>query len=226
MSTALAIFVKTPGRSPVKTRLATTLGRPAAEQFHLLAARAVGEMAAAVGRDVVAYWAVAEAEALNDPAWQGLPCVAQGAGGLGARQARVYDTLLAHHACVLFTGADLPHLDAALLHDLCENFAAAPEPFLLGPAEDGGYWLFGGKQPLPAATWTSVTYSCPTTAGELRSALSRFGAVATAPRQFDVDKAQDLSQLAAALAAAPTLLPAQRALLAWLRESLPVGLAR
>jgi hypothetical protein len=41
MSGAIAIFVKTPGVSPVKTRLAANLGQENAEAFHLASSRAV-----------------------------------------------------------------------------------------------------------------------------------------------------------------------------------------
>jgi glycosyltransferase A (GT-A) superfamily protein (DUF2064 family) len=45
--TALAIFVKTPGLSPVKTRLAEGIGQARAEAFYRLAVDAVAEVALA-----------------------------------------------------------------------------------------------------------------------------------------------------------------------------------
>ena len=39
MSGAIAVFVKTPGLSPVKTRLAAKLGKATAEAFHLASAQ-------------------------------------------------------------------------------------------------------------------------------------------------------------------------------------------
>ncbi len=41
MSAAIAIFVKTPGLSPVKTRLAATIGEEKAKEFYLLSLKAV-----------------------------------------------------------------------------------------------------------------------------------------------------------------------------------------
>ena len=81
MATAgLAIFVKTPGVSPLKTRLAQAIGQDAAEAFHRLAAAAVADVAKqaqAAMPGLVAYWAVAEREALDAPIWRDLPCIAR-----------------------------------------------------------------------------------------------------------------------------------------------------
>ena len=70
MSCAAAIFVKTPGLSPLKTRLATGIGAAAATDWYRLAARAT---AAAVAQlpNLVAYWAVAEPGPGPAAAWPG-----------------------------------------------------------------------------------------------------------------------------------------------------------
>jgi len=106
MTAAVAIFVKTPGLSPVKTRLAAGVGVEAATEFHRLAAASVAGVARACGEEIVPYWAVAEQEALDAPAWRGFPTIWQGEGGLGARLDRIYATLLLRHGRVLLIGAD------------------------------------------------------------------------------------------------------------------------
>ena len=92
MSGAIAIFVKTPGLSPVKTRLAATLGREAAEAFHLASSQSVSSVAQSLGRqaDIKGYYAVAEETALNHSYWEDMPCLWQGEGGLGERMAHIY----------------------------------------------------------------------------------------------------------------------------------------
>jgi len=97
MRPGLALFVKTPGRSPVKSRLWPAIGRAAAEALYLDCAAAVGETASALERAqrLHAYWAVAEAEDEAPPVWCELPRLPQGEGGLGERMARVYDALRA-----------------------------------------------------------------------------------------------------------------------------------
>ncbi len=227
---AVAVWVKTPGRSPVKTRLAATVGRARAEAFYRLAVRAVdGVVRAAVdtlGGTLVPYWAVAEPEPEAAAEWRGFATVGQGAGGLGERQALVYDVLQRRHGCVLFVGTDSPQLDPALLVEAARCLTpggggvgadGGGASFAVGPAEDGGYYLFGGRRPLPRRVWTEVPYSDPGTLAALRPRLAAYGAVATLPTLFDVDTEAELARLGGALAArGDALLAGQRALLDWL----------
>lgn len=66
----------------------------------------------------------------------------QGAGGLGLRlQRQVQLGLRAGAHQVVVIGSDLPGLEC---RDLLEAFAALEQrPLVLGPAQDGGYWLIG-----------------------------------------------------------------------------------
>lgn len=219
MTTALAIFVKTPGHSPLKTRLAATIGAPAATAFHRLAARAVAESARAARAGdptLHAYWAVAESAALGDPLWQGLPPLWQGEGGLGARMHHVYAALLARHERVLLVGADTPQLTPALLLRARDALTDPATPFVMGEASDGGFWLFGGRVPIGRELWCGVRYSCAETALQFRAALQPLGRLAALPRLTDVDRGADLDALDDALVALPVLLPAQRELQQWL----------
>ena len=66
----------------------------------------------------------------------------QGGGNLGCRMQRQWQRAFAA-GCrqVVLIGSDLPGLEAA---DLQEAFALLEErPLVLGPANDGGYWLIG-----------------------------------------------------------------------------------
>lgn len=216
---ALAIFVKTPGHSPIKTRLAATIGESRAIAFHRLAAQAVAQVASVVseaGRGLQPYWAVAEADALTDPAWASLSRNAQGDGDLGARLHHVYSTLQARHGRVLLVGADAPQLTADFLRTALAALADPATPFVLGEARDGGFWLFGGSAPIAQGIWRGVRYSQTHTARELRAALTPLGGIADLPMLTDVDSAADLDALADALDALPEPLPAQRVLRDWL----------
>lgn len=207
--TALAIFVKTPGLSPIKTRLAAGIGAAAAAAFYTLAVHAVAEIAAA--SSLVPYWAVAEADGPGHPLWSGFATVSQGEGELGARLACVYRNLQARHGSVLLIGADSPQTTPALLRDA----AARCDPFVMGRAADGGFWLFGGNRPIPTSVWSAVPYSAPDTAERLLAQLN--GDVAFVAAQHDVDEATDLDALQVALEALATPLAGQVALLHWLR---------
>lgn len=216
MTPALAIFVKTPGFSPVKTRLAATIGAAQATRFHRLAAAATAAVARSCRPALVPYWAVAEIEPAAHRVWSGFAHVWQGEGGLGERLHHVYSELQARHGRVLLIGADAPQLTPALLGRALAVLNAGDSPFVLGDAADGGFWLFGGREPIDRNAWLSVLYSRPDTAMQLRDALAAHGRLGTLPMLADTDDAADLPVLIQALAALPDLLPAQRTLHAWL----------
>ena len=117
-SGAIAIFVKTPGLSPIKTRLASSIGVSAAERFHLLSAKAIESVVLDAFRAepaCIPYWAVAEKEAVHTPYWKSFQTIWQGEGSLGERLACVYDELIQQHSFVIFIGADSPHITSHLL---------------------------------------------------------------------------------------------------------------
>ncbi|TXK62137.1 TIGR04282 family arsenosugar biosynthesis glycosyltransferase [Alkalisalibacterium limincola] len=222
--TGLAIFVKTPGHSPVKTRLAAGRGQAFADGFHRRSAQTVAEVALAAaaaspGRSAAIdpHWAVAEAAAMTDPAWQGLPRLAQGSGSLGERMARVHATLLARHRSALLIGADTPQITPAQLQVAAEWLDHDQPRCVLGPAADGGFWLFGSNRPVALARWTAVAYSRPNTADAFRMALHDVGERLELQRLVDADDADDLDNVLSALSALEHPLDAQRALADWLR---------
>lgn len=215
MNAALAIFVKTPGVSPLKTRLAAATGPATAQRFYRLAAAAVASVTQQLAAEIESRWAVAEPAGLAVPDWLALPALAQGSGELGQRLHRIYRELLAQFERVLLIGADTPQLTVDLLRRaLC---ALDENPFALARAMDGGFWLFAGRRPIPEGLWRSVAYSQPDTAAQLAAALSTHGAVAELPVLADVDTASDLAALADALTRLPMMTTEQRALLDWLR---------
>lgn len=219
MSGGLAIFVKTPGLSPIKTRLATTRGTAFAEHWHRLAAAAV---ASVVQRYVErsgwqAYWAVAEAEGLAS--WAGFPCLLQPEGGLGARMAGIHAELLDRHQRALLIGADSPQLTVAPLHAADRALDEACD-HVLGPALDGGFWLIGSRLPIDAAIWTSVRYSQPDTGRQMQQALAEHARFRQLDPLRDVDSERDLAPLLADLTALRAPTAAQQALAGWLGAAL------
>lgn len=209
---AVAAFVKTPGSSPVKTRLAAVVGEVNAEWFYRLcvaATRAVVRSA-----ELAPYWAVAEEGALADPIWNSLDRVPQGPGELGERLDRVYRMLLRRHPAVLLIGADAPLLTREMLEAAAKAVREPATPFALSRSADGGYALFAGSRPLPSEAWTTVPYSCERTAEVFVGKLLPFGAVADLTPLDDVDSFDDLRRLVAG-GEGRSLLPEQRAVIAF-----------
>lgn len=214
----VAVFVKTPGLSPVKTRLAAGIGAERAGAFYQLACVAVREVLEAAAKEMPplqGHWAVAEAG--GEPAWLGLPTVSQGEGGLGARLAFVYEAMRAkdRFGAAVLLGADAPQLTPAtfaLTRAALEDGA----DFVIGPAADGGFYLFAGRRPLDAELWESVPYSQPNTTAELKKRLDPLGRVAVLGKLTDVDEAKDLGPVTKELADVAYPTPAQLELMAWL----------
>lgn len=216
----LAIFVKTPGHSPLKTRLAAGIGRESAERFHRLAAEAVAAVARAAQAQLpglATAWAVAEDSALDDALWSGLPRMAQGGGDLGARMRHLVERLCSAHGGALLLGADAPQLR---VDDLVASVRALDDhdhDHVLGPSADGGFWLFGTRRPVPAMAWTATPWSQVDTAERFVAALGT-PRIARLRTLRDADAADDLPILLDALDALPVPLPEQARLTDWLRS--------
>lgn len=201
----------------MKTRLAATIGNAQATRFYVLATTATAAVARSCESVLLPYWAVAEIGAGARSAWPEFEQIAQGDGDLGARLHQVYSRLQARHGRVLLIGGDTPQVTPALLRRALAALNDNKHPFVLGPATDGGFWLFGGRQPVPRSVWLDVHYSQADTARDLCAALAaECGTTATLAELRDVDEAEDLRPLAESLAVMHDPLPAQRDLMAWL----------
>lgn len=142
----------------VKTRLAREIGLAGAVRFARAAAAALLDR---VGRDPrwQATIAIAPDRAVASRAWPSrIARVGQGHGDLGARMQRILDRTLP--GPVVIIGTDVPgigpeHL-AAAFRQLGRNDA------VLGPAEDGGYWLVGlRRRPRILRPFAGVRWSGP-----------------------------------------------------------------
>lgn len=217
LTPAIAIFVKTPGLSPVKTRLGAGIGRRIAEEWHRRAAACVQVTASA--SDLPVYWAIAETEGMQHEMWPGLPRLAQGSGGLGARMATVHTELIRRHGAGILIGADLPQIEARHI-DAAVGWLSADSPrHVLGPARDGGFWLFGANRALPRSAWESVAYSRDDTAREFIAAVDASAWEILEP-MTDLDQAKDLPAVLRELQAVRTPTGEQSNLARWLEQRL------
>lgn len=185
MRPRLIVMVKEPRPGRVKTRLGRDIGRIAAAWwFRHSAARTLRHL-----RD--RRWDLALAvspdrDGLVSRAWPAdLPRLAQGAGDLGARMARL---LAAAPGPVCVIGADIPGLRR---RHVARAFARLRgHDLVFGPAADGGFWLVGARQ-VPPRLFAGVRWS---TASALADSIASVpGArVALADILADVDTAADL----------------------------------
>ncbi|MDE1900980.1 MAG: DUF2064 domain-containing protein [Alphaproteobacteria bacterium] len=220
MTGALAIFAKTPGLSPVKTRLATAIGVKKAEEFYQHSAKCVEELALDASRmsegSLVPYWAVGEQNGHDHPLWMNMNRLWTGRGDLGDRLHHVYATLLQQHDHVILIGTDSPQLPVSAVLTAHEHLKRKTGP-VIGPADDGGYTLFGGHVPLPQALWTSVTYSVSTTCADFAKKLKPYGPILFLEQSYDIDILDDVTKLRND--EARMIGKAQKALLAWIEQN-------
>ncbi|MDR9453751.1 MAG: DUF2064 domain-containing protein [Wenzhouxiangella sp.] len=215
---AVAIFVKTPGQSAIKTRLAATIGASLAEQWHQRAAHAVAEVAVQANVGPV-YWAVAEAEGEGHPLWADLPRLIQCAGGLGARMADIHNHLIDRHGQAILLGADTPQIESQDLRQTHRWLTSAKPRQVLGPASDGGFWLYGSNQATNRTHWERVSYSQTNTRMAFQEAFDGVGSWLTLATHTDVDEYTDLAHAYRALRALAHPSAKQRALCHWVEAN-------
>ncbi|MDT8320800.1 MAG: DUF2064 domain-containing protein [Xanthomonadales bacterium] len=225
MSVAIAVMTKTPDFSPVKTRLASAVGLPFAVEVHRHSARATASVVAEAARcgDVAAYWAVAEAAPAAAAAWPAADVAAfelihQCGGGLGERMGRLHSDLVARHGAALLVGTDSPQMEAEQLGRACDWLATDAPRLVLGPAVDGGFWLFGGNRPIPLRNWKRIPYSTQGTRAAFAAMIEPYGERLELPSLRDVDVIEDLEPLLGSLCRLDQATPSQHALRVWLEE--------
>jgi uncharacterized protein len=137
----LVLFARFPTPGRAKTRLIPALGAEGAADLHRRLTERTLRVLRATGLPVELRTTGAHAAAFRR--WLGdVDCVPQGGGHLGARMRRA-----ATNAPAILVGADVP--DLAPDHLLAAAAALARTPVVIGPAEDGGYYLIGVREPLP-----------------------------------------------------------------------------
>ncbi|OVE82067.1 hypothetical protein BVY03_02105 [bacterium K02(2017)] len=223
MKTALAIFVKTPGLSPVKTRLAKTIGQKSAEEFYKLSLNAVKELTAKVQRisenSIEPIWAVAEHEGVTSPYWDSFNKVSQGDGDLGLRLHTIYSKLLKNYNQVVLMGADSPQLLPEQIINGVNKINH--KNFIIGPTYDGGFYFFGGNKAIKKELWLDVKYSHDTTCFDLSQRLNDESHVVMLPKDYDVDVYADLQKVKPLLELRS--LDSQKQLLSWINISISKG---
>ncbi len=188
----ILLFAKAPRLGFVKTRLARDVGDERALQIY----RALGSRAAEVvrrtQRRVIIYFTPdnAEAEMRNWLGGRGLEFRPQGDGDLGKRMATAFEACLPDCASVCIVGTDIPGITPSTLGDAFDALAA--QDVVLGPAEDGGYYLIGLSEPRPElcddVPWSTDAVFDVTTQRARAEGLS----VAVMDRLADVDTVGDV----------------------------------
>jgi hypothetical protein len=211
---AIAVMAKAPRAGAVKTRLVPPLTPEIASALSAGFLRDVTENIALAARDTQIYGYVAYAPAGSEGLFDGM--VAGGtrfvvADGAGVRASRVhgFGRSLLHAAQSLFSrghdaacllNSDSPTLPTALLSRAAEALGADGDRVVLGPAEDGGYYLLGVKAPHPHL-FEDIAWSTGAVAKATRERAQALGLpLVELDPWYDVDDAAALHRLCRDLA--------------------------
>jgi len=201
---AVAVMTKVPGMTVVKSRLHEALGEACATELYrcflldrLDAVATLPDIAGAVA------FTPPEAEALmRELAPPTLRLVLQRGADLGERLSNILTDLLDRgHPGAIAVDSDSPTLPMAYVAEAATVLSGAKCDVVLGPCEDGGYYLVGLRCPQPAL-FEGIPWSTDAVfAMTLEKARARDLSVHVLPQWFDVDTEMDLRRLYADITA-------------------------
>ncbi len=196
MQRHLVVFLRAPRMGRAKRRLARDVGAVAAWRFHRIAAARLLRRLGHPGG--VAPWrcwlaVTPDREAGAVGRWAGRPwrALPQGPGDLGRRMGRAMATL--PPGPVIIVGADIPDIRAAHVAEAFRRLG--DHDWVIGPAEDGGYWLIGARRrphlrlPFEGVRWGGPHALADTLAGLGRARVARLEVLR------DVDRGVDLKPI-------------------------------
>lgn len=199
---ALVVMAKGPAAGQTKTRLMPLLsGEEAALLYRCLLLDTLELIARVPGvQPVVAYTPASARQALEAMAPPGFEFMAQRGDTLSDRLAHVMaECHRRGYQQFAALDSDSPTLP---LSCLSQAFALLDDPandVVIGPCDDGGYYLIGMRKPYPELFLGIVTSTSTVTAETLERAEQAGLAVALLPVWYDVDTPADLARLAAEL---------------------------
>lgn len=184
-SPRLSIFARLPVPGKVKTRLIPALGEEGAARLYARMLARTVEVAKESGLEFELRVTGGEVAAFHDLFGDDVAVVDQGEGDLGARMARV-------EAPALLIGSDCPGVTVPLLQ--AASGALEDRRVVLGPANDGGYYLIGFREPV-SFLFEEMEWSTPRVFPETLARLATHGiGPAILPELADIDTAEDLAQ--------------------------------
>ena len=192
--TAVGVMARAPS-SPGKTRLAPHFSPDALRALQRALVSDTLAVACATGRvETIVF--VTPDEALDEIralAPCALPVFPQGAGDLGARMRRAMRRLFVDRTCdaAILIGTDIPMLTAADIDTAADSLRNRTD-LVLGPADDGGYFLIGMTRVIEDV-FDGIDWGTDRVLSQTLAAANRAGIrVQTTANRCDVDTIEDL----------------------------------
>jgi glycosyltransferase A (GT-A) superfamily protein (DUF2064 family) len=132
----------------------------------------------------------------------GSPDMPAGVQGFGKCLLHAIQTLLTEgYGAAVVLNSDSPTLPTSILTETARLLAQPGDRAVLGPADDGGYYLLGMKA-AHAHLFSDIAWSTETVAAQTRKRAMEIGLpLVELPVWYDVDNAESLSRLTGDLAA-------------------------
>ncbi len=193
--TVLGIFAKYWEAGKVKTRLAAGVGDKTAARVYQSFVKHLTHVLSEAGDRRELHFA--PIEALHEfrseiaPAWKLVP---QSNGDLGQRMNQFFAAVFAKYPLqnpkVVLIGTDSPWLDQTRIDQAFQALANCD--VVIGPSEDGGYYLIGMNQPVPEL-FEGIEWSSDRVFSASIEILKNQGVkYLTLPIGYDIDERQDL----------------------------------
>jgi rSAM/selenodomain-associated transferase 1 len=203
----LVIMAKAPRLGSVKTRLAQSLSlHVVTELYRCLLNDTIALAQALEYVEIAIMCPASDVEELSRAVPKTVPIVPQTGQGLAAGLASVF----AHFAApggqrVIAFNSDSPHLPASVLESAFDVLEACD--VVVGPTHDGGYYLVGARASHPGLFSSDGMGTANALEAVLTRAHSLGLSVCVTDPFYDIDVAEDLSQLADELQRAPEKAP-------------------
>lgn len=219
---ALAVMARAPVPGRVKTRLCPPLDPEQAAGFYECMMRDVlDELAPSTRWDTWVSYAERSRDYFQQLPDRGVALLPQRGTSLGERMHAVFvDLCHVGYRQVILVGSDIPTLKAASVRKACDFLKKGRSDIVLGPADDGGYYLIGLGRP-EQRLFSGITWS---TASVLEQTLARARqlelGVRMVPGTYDVDLVGDMERLRGDLKRSRALRESRPRTRAWMRRRL------
>lgn len=198
---ALAVMAKAPRAGKVKTRLQPPLTAEEAAALNVCFLRDTAENIAAVANDggalgLICYTPVGDEAAFDGLLPERFELIAQRGDGFGDRLlCAAEDILSCGFGAVCLIDSDSPTLPGSALSEAVKELSRLGERVVLGPSEDGGYYLIGMKR-AEAGVFQQIAWSTESVFAETVQRVSEMGMeLVQLPKWYDVDDAATLAVL-------------------------------
>lgn len=184
---ALIIFAKKPEWGKVKTRLAVSIGNDGALAVYEKLVTYTQQIVLAHEANSVVYYA--DQTAYQEDGWKGIRKEHQTVGDLGLRMLTAFRKELVAYSKVCIIGTDCAELTTD--HITTAFHQLDYYDYVLGPANDGGYYLLGMKKPYDAL-FQGIDWSTSSVLRQTMSIIKSLGQTCyLLPELIDVDTLED-----------------------------------